>query len=406
LEVEEFVLEDEGDYGVYLIEGQTHESNTSKLSYSWGVDKNTIRTQYVEPAAREIIREIKRRGKVVSQDEAIAIAFAGIKKHKEQYTVFGTEMHKAFQNFDEGKPVTLPTPKHQAFFQGFLYFRKQHEIKPILIEKLLVCPHCGITTQIDNFSEVDGLNTIMDYKTGRTVGFNTSFQLAINKHVLEHLEYKVDRTWAVHVQDFLAYSLEMCAPWEDVELRLKNADLKRKTLNPKIYVREFSGEKKETAELTQSERAAVAAGRAAYKRGEYKALNEILDEIKEASAVAKTSEERKPVPDLGPQGHLQIQVKTEPLPTTAEITTERIPLYGRIYPGPAEKRLLGIDVELSPTVAPKQKRRKDSQHKDPSASISSRKADSRQRTRPEEVELNPKHVHPKRLKRRLFQQAA
>jgi hypothetical protein len=371
LEVEEFVLEDEGDYGVYLIDGQTHESNTSKLSYSWGVDKNTIRTQYVEPAAREIIREIKRRGKVVSQDEAIVIAYSGIKKHKEQYTVFGTEMHKAFQNFDEGKPVTLPTPKHQAFFQGFLYFRKQHEIKPILIEKLLICSHCGITTQIDNFSEVDGLNTIMDYKTGRTVGFNTPFQLAINKHVLENLEYRVDRTWAVHVQDFLAYPLEMCAPWEDVELRLRNADLKRKTLNPKIYVREFSGEKKEAQDIT-----------------------------------SRTSEEQLLAHEINSQGHLQIQVKTEPSPTTGEITTERIPLYGRIYPGPAETRLLGIDVELSPTVAPKQKRRRGRPRKDPSANTSSRKAAIQRRTRPEEVELNPKHVHLKRLKRRLFQRAA
>jgi hypothetical protein len=218
LEVEEFVLEDEGDYGVYLLDGQIHESNTSKLSYSWGVDKNTIRTQYVEPAAREIIREIKRRlaerQKVPSQDEAIQIAYSGIKRHKEQYTVFGTEMHQAFQAFDEGKPLNLPTPKHQAFFQGFLYFRRQHEVKPILIEKLLICPHCGLTTQIDNFSEVDGLNTIMDYKTGRTVGFNTPFQLAVNKHVLEALGYRVDRTWAVHIQDLFGYPIEMSGSFQ------------------------------------------------------------------------------------------------------------------------------------------------------------------------------------------------
>lgn len=181
-------------------------------------------------------------------DEAIQIGYRGIKRHKEQYTVFGTEMHKAFQNFDEGKPVILPTPRHQAYFQGFLYFRRQHEVKPILIEKLLICPHCGLTTQIDNFSEVDGQNTIMDYKTGRTIGFNTPFQLAINKHVLEALGHRVDRTWAVHIQDLFGYPIEMCAPWEDVELRLKNADLKRKTLNPKICVREFSGEKPAGAE--------------------------------------------------------------------------------------------------------------------------------------------------------------
>ena len=382
LEVEEFVLEDEGDYGVYLIDGQIHESNTSKLSYSWGVDKNTIRTQYVEPAAREIIREIKKRGKVVSQEEAIAIAFAGIKKHKEQFTVFGTEMHKAFQNFDEAKPLNLPTPKHQEFFQGFLYFRKQHEIKPILIEKLLVCPHCGITTQIDNFSEVDGLNTVMDYKTGRTVGFNTPFQLAINKHVLENLGYRVDRTWAIHVQDFLAYPLEMCAPWEDVELRLKNADLKRKTLNPKIYVREFSGEKPAGAEK------------------------------KEPDITSNSLAEQSLAHDLISPGHLSRQAMEVLLSRPSGKAPEQFPQAVGTYPGQAGKSLPETDVELSPTAAPTQKPRKVKLPESPSANISLHTADSPLRSRlskaviVDDVELDPKHLHPKRLKRRLFQRAA
>jgi hypothetical protein len=381
LEVEEFVLEDEGDYGVYLIDGQIHESNTSKLSYSWGVDKNIIRTQYVEPAAREIIREIKKRGKVVSQDEAIAIAFAGIKKHKEQYTVFGTEMHKAFQNFDEGKPLNLPTPKHQAFFQGFLYFRKQHEIKPILIEKLLVCPHCGITTQIDNFSEVDGQNTVMDYKTGRTVGFNTPFQLAINKHVLENLGYTVSRTWAVHVQDFLAYPLEMCTPWEDVELRLKNADLKRKTLNPKIYVREFSGQNADA-------------------------------EKKEPDITSDSLAEQTLAHEINSQGHLQIQVKTEPSPNSVYLKPIPIPGRDNIYHGPAGKQLPETVAPQSQFARKRGRPRKAILPKSPSANISLHTADSPLRSRlskaviVDDVELDPKHLHPKRLKRRLFQRAA
>jgi hypothetical protein len=372
LEVEEFVLEDEGDYGVYLIEGEIHESNTSKLSYSWGVDKNQIRTQFVEPAAREIIREIKKRlgdqaRKVVSQDEAISIAYAGIKKHKEQYTVFGTEMHQAFQAFDEGKPVNLPTPKHQAYFQGFLYFRRQHEVKPILIEKLLVCPHCGLATQIDNFSEVDGLNTIMDYKTGRTIGFNTPFQLAINKHVLENLGYRVDRTWAVHIQDLFGYPLEMCAPWEDVELRLKNADLKRKTLNPKIYPRELSGNKKEAS-----------------------------------SETLKTSEEQESVPAQDVQGH-QLP-KGVPVFLAIDAETENA-IQAHIvdtYLGQEGKPLLETTEKVSPTAVPTQKRRNKKPHKNPSASTSLHRKATRQRSPRAREELSPSVVrklsHAKRRK--------
>lgn len=252
MEVEEFVSEDEGDYGVYLIDGQIRKSPTSELSYSWGVDKNIIRSQYVEPAAREIIREIKKRGKVFSQDEAIKVALAGIKAHKEKYTNFGREMHEAFKAFDLAQPLNLPTPPHEEYFEGFLYFNRQYpNIKPILdketgepfIEKFISCPHCELSTQIDKFAEVNGLNTIIDYKTGRTIGY-AAYQLAIYRHVLEHLGYRVDRTWAVHVQSLFAFPIETNKSWEEVELRLKNAEMKRRELKPKTFVREFSGEKK------------------------------------------------------------------------------------------------------------------------------------------------------------------
>jgi len=371
LEIEEFVPEDEGDYGVYLIDGEVHESNTSKLSYSWGADKNQIRTQYVEPAAREIIREIKKRGKVVSQDEAIQIAYGGIKKHKEQYTVFGTEMHQAFQNFDEGKPVILPTPKHQAYFQGFLYFRKQYQPKTLFTEKLLVCPHCGITTQIDNFSEVAGLNTILDYKTGRTVGFNTPFQLAINRHVLEHLGERVDRTWAVHIQDFFGYPIEMCAPWEDVELRLRNADLKKKTLNPKIYVREFSGEKKQAA-------------------------SETLTTVKEQESAEKTN-----IP-----GHQFLPEEEELSSTQIAQAAERLEPLLRTYRGRVGILPPETTAGLSQPARPRGRPRKDSQHIGPSANISSHREAIQPQTPPEEAELDPKHVHPLRLKREFLDRVA
>jgi hypothetical protein len=369
LEVEEFVLEDEGDYGVYLIDGQIHESNTSKLSYSWGTDKNRIRTQFVEPGVREVIREIKKRNKVVSQDEAIAIAYSGIKRHKEQYTVFGTEMHKAFQNFDEAKSLNLPTPKHQAYFQGFLYFRRQHEVTPIFTEKLLVCPHCGIATQIDFYGLVDDLHTVMDYKTGRTVGENTLFQLAINKHVLENLGHKVDRTWAVHVQDLFAYPIEMCAEWSDVELRLKNAELKRKTLNPKTYIREFADKK------------------------------EALDE-------SKTSIEHESAQDLTFPGHQSPQEVRETLSINGVPPVESYPLPSDFYPGLVEIKSRETDAGLSQPARKRGRPRKDSQHTSPSANSASRKAATQQHIQPEEVELNPKHVHPKRLKRRLLERAA
>ena len=237
---DDFVLEEDGDKGVYLIDGRIRKSNTSEISYSFGIDKQQVRTQFIEPGVKEVIRRIKSTGKVPSQKDAVQIAYEGIKKNKELYTVFGTEMHKAFENFDNNLPVVLPTPKHQAYFQGFLYFEKHYKPQTIFTEKRLDCPHCELTTQIDRYALVNNLYTIIDYKTGRTVGPKTPIQLAINKHVLEHNDYKVDQTWAVHVQDFLAYPVPFELPWEEAEIVLKNAQIKERLLKPKIYVREFA----------------------------------------------------------------------------------------------------------------------------------------------------------------------
>ena len=261
----ELFPEEQGDYGIYIHNSVRSESNTSKLHYAWGYDRQQIRTQFVDPGIRELIREIKKRGKTPSQDEAIKIAYSGIEKHSALFTVFGTEMHNAFEAFVTNKPVILPTPKHEEYFLGFLYFWRRHQIKPILIEGKLTCPCCGITTQIDLYAEVDGFKTVLDYKTGRTVGFKTPFQLRINKHVLENCGYTVEQTWAVHVQDFIGYPIPFDMPWEKVKLVLDNADLKIQTLRPKVYARKHAGiaeadassslrsEKKEAANATSEE---------------------------------------------------------------------------------------------------------------------------------------------------------
>lgn len=383
MEVEEFVLEDEGDYGVYLIDGQIRKSPTSELSYSWGVDKNQIRTQHVEPGTRAVIREVKRRAAVnekpLSQEEAIQVALAGIKAHKDQYTGFGREMHEAFKAFDLAQPLNLPTPKHEAYFQGFLYFQRQYpSIKPIsdketgepFIEKFISCPHCELSTQIDKFAEVDGLNTIIDYKTGRTIGY-AAFQLAIYKHVLEHLGYRVDRTWAVHVQHLFAFPIETNKSWDEVELRLKNAEMKRRELNPKTFVREFSGEKKQVASETLT-----------------------------------TVPEHESAQDLNIQGHQSQREVQDSLSKSSWKVCEdcRQPVQLCLCPGdiPHREKV----VTEYPFVVQTQKRPRGRPRKDQAANTSSHTAAIQPRTRPEEAELDPKHLHPTRLKREFLERAA
>jgi len=365
-ELENIVPEEQGDYGLYFTD-ELRESPTQKLSYSWGTDKQKIRTAYLQPAIFGLIRRIKETGKIPSQKKAMQIAAEEIKIYNDQFNQFGDDMHQAFKAANLGQEAQLPTPRHEAFFEGFKYFNRQHEIKPILIEQFLSCPHCTFTCQVDLFAEVDGKNTVIDYKTGWQIGPNTEYQLAIYKHVLEHLGYRVDQTWAVHVAEFFAYPLPLCRPWEDVELRLKNADLKIDTLRPKIFIREKSGEKKKADSITPS-----------------------------------TSEEQELVPAQDAQGHQFPQEDVEFSPTTAPKQFELLERLVRTYLGPAGKQLPETDVELSPIAVPIQKRHRGRPRKDPSASTSGHRKATRPQNRFSTEELSPSAVrralHAKRRK--------
>lgn len=358
----EIVPEELGDYGVYFKDDQLLESNTQKLSYSWGIDKQKLRTTYMQPGTAELLREIKRRlssgQKLPTQDEALQIAYTGVKKHNDEYTHFGDEMHQAFKAYDTASEFALPTPKHQAYFEGFKYFRNQHQVKPILVEQFLVCPHCGLSSQIDNFSEVNGLNTVIDYKTGHQIGANTSYQLAILKHILEQLGYKVDRTWAVHIQEYVGYPIELCEPWENVEIRLQNAELKIKALRPRIYIRKFSGQKKEAP----------------------------------GSSEPQTSEDEQSQAVPVSQGRPSQQEALELLPTTAETTDELRARLDHTYLYPVGKPPREIDVELSPTELSTQTPRSKTPQEDPSENISSRTADFQPGNPFLEAELDPSFV--------------
>jgi hypothetical protein len=322
----------------------------------------------LQPAIAELIRHIKETGKVPSQDNALQIGYHGIKKHNEQYDKFGDEMHRCFAAFDSDGHFKCPSPKHEAYMEGFLYFRRQHDIVPLLIEQLLTCPHCGITTQVDLFAKVDDLYTVIDYKTGHTTGANTPFQLAVVKHVLEHLGHKVDRTWAVHIQEYFGYPVEICAPWEDVELRFKNAELKYRTLRPNIYIRERSGQKKEA----------------------------------QSSEELKTSQEQESAHETNFQGHLLEWEALGLSPTWLCSAHQRPDLSCRICRGREDISLPEITAGLSQPAVPIQKRRSKKPRKDQAASTSLHTGDFQQQIPNEEVELDPKHLHPERLKRDLI----
>jgi len=76
---------------------------------------------------------------------------------------------------------------------SFLEWEKQHTIEPILLEKPFVSDIRNYGGTIDCYCLLDGVPTLLDFKTGKAIYDEFFFQLAAYKELLIENSYKVER---------------------------------------------------------------------------------------------------------------------------------------------------------------------------------------------------------------------
>lgn len=90
-----------------------------------------------------------------------------------------------------GHPAEL-IDKAENCFLSYLAWEKQHDVEPILCESALVSEAYGFGGTVDMFANVDGVPTIVDYKTGKAIYPEHIYQVSAYRKLLEENGYDVE----------------------------------------------------------------------------------------------------------------------------------------------------------------------------------------------------------------------
>jgi len=74
--------------------------------------------------------------------------------------------------------------KAENCFLSYLAWEKQHKVEPILCEEPLVSERYGFGGTVDMLARVDGVETIVDYKTGKAIYPEHIYQVAAYRQLL------------------------------------------------------------------------------------------------------------------------------------------------------------------------------------------------------------------------------
>jgi hypothetical protein len=99
--------------------------------------------------------------------------------------------HNQQKEFISEEPRDL-IDKAENCFLSYLSWEKQHEIVPILCEAPLVSEQYRFGGTVDMFALVDGVPTIVDYKTGKAIYPEHIYQVAAYRQLLTEQGHKVD----------------------------------------------------------------------------------------------------------------------------------------------------------------------------------------------------------------------
>ena len=118
-------------------------------------------------------------------------------KYMKESSTIGTKFHDAMEAYFNNKPYypeyssQEEEDKFNLFINNFLSWRDGKVLKPKYLEKSLVGEYYGGT--IDFFGEIDGKNTLLDFKTGKKVYVTMFLQLAAYTTLLEEMDERVDQ---------------------------------------------------------------------------------------------------------------------------------------------------------------------------------------------------------------------
>lgn len=92
--------------------------------------------------------------------------------------------HLKNKKWDDSEYSKKQIDKAENCFLSYLAWEKQHDIEPVLLETPLVSERYQYGGKLDFYGQVDGVLTLLDFKTGKRLYAEHSYQLAGYRQLL------------------------------------------------------------------------------------------------------------------------------------------------------------------------------------------------------------------------------
>ena len=126
-------------------------------------------------------------------------------KYTDEAAKVGTLAHEMIQcdlqgmtpDLDQFSKVQVDLAENAAL--SFYEWKKNHTIVPIFCEKSFVSDKFGFGGTCDCYCELDGVPTLLDFKTGKAIYEEYFVQVSAYKELLEERGYKVEQVMILRV---------------------------------------------------------------------------------------------------------------------------------------------------------------------------------------------------------------
>ena len=100
-------------------------------------------------------------------------------KYRDDRAVFGTRMHKEFQNWLEDENVWIDSREMEQVFDEFRGWCDLHDVESEFCEYRLFSDELGVAGTCDFIGLVDGVPMLVDWKTSKRVYDNYRLQVSV-----------------------------------------------------------------------------------------------------------------------------------------------------------------------------------------------------------------------------------
>jgi hypothetical protein len=143
---------------------------------------------------------------------AVAEAVSGVKaadRARQQATTIGTAVHAGIEwhlrtqlEEDAGLPPRLPEAAVWAV-ESWKDWARSVALEPLAIERVVYCSDCGYAGTLDLYARVQGLLTLLDWKTGRAIYPEAFLQNVAYRHAAARLDLPVEQGLIVRLPKVL-----------------------------------------------------------------------------------------------------------------------------------------------------------------------------------------------------------